>query len=533
MIIVDELFIIFDSWILINFLLFFYSMENPLKDTNAHIESIAVNDVPNCKQGSDMKVNDCSTDLNLSNNHVGGDIQLSCEKKSLNNDLVNNKGDADTTTDVEEPLTNNDDIANDMGSKSPPSASSGVVNTACNTLQADNDDELLADDPSDVPVTTENEDCLLGDDDSPDKATASCDEELDDSRVEASSRESQPPQTSEAVNPIALDDSPKENATNAEESLDRTESGEKEAVSETAESTAPSDEAMEVDENSSTSIVSQKPGVSPEPMDTLDGEVEKNSCPNDKESDIDSPPTEFSATVNENSGDSASKFGIKSVDSESGVNEDSSCEKSSEKDDSSKDVDPPPSTEVFQVDDDNEDDLDIMMDSSEKDPIAQENENSEPQVEGKEDDELETSNDEPKTSTEGVDEGSKDGDAVCEEDSSTSSAVGGVETSKSSARAEAGSEKSSETSENSNSAEKADDDENCIIPDASEGDPVKEVQVVHKQIRKFDITPVRLEKLMDPSKLAAAVKLESDKNSPSRPQRQAAKKAETQIKVRI
>lgn len=84
-----------------------------------------------------------------------------------------------------------------------------------------------------------------------------------------------------------------------------------------------------------------------------------------------------------------------------------------------------------------------------------------------------------------------------------------------------------------NSAEKEVDDENCIIPDSVTNDTEnKEIKVINKQIRKFDITPVRLEKLIDPNKLSSSKsELEIDRNSTGRPQRLAAKKAESQIKV--
>lgn len=534
-------------------------MDSTLKENNACIESKIVNDLPNCKQGNDLKVNDCPTDSELSKNHVDGDVQLSVEKNSLNNDIFNNKGDAaDADAGVEKSAENNEDIVNDVNSTSSPNVSpadtnirshdntdfnmssksspnaSQVEENAVNSTVQDDDEDLLADDPSDVPVVAENEDRLLGDDDSLDEATK-CDKVANNSSVdEASLRESQSSsEVDQTENSASLDDSSRENAVNVEKISNRDESERTDKT--VTESIALPDDAMVIDENTSSSSTSLKPGApSPEPMDTLDTEMSKeqeNNCSNEKENVVDSAPIEDSALVIEDSVDSASKMVSKSVDSDPAANEDDGCDKNNQNDDSSKDTNSHPCTEVFHVDD-NDDGLEMIMDSTEKDPIAQDNENAESPIDSsnKNVDETERSINEPETSSSVADENSKDGSTISAEGSSSNFGGETEETSsKNSSKPESNAEKTSA------GTEKAGEEENCIIPDTSDN-AAKEIKVIARQVRKFDITPVRLEKLMDPSKLAA-VKLESDsaKNSlvNSRPQRQAAKKAETQIKVRM
>lgn len=171
-----------------------------------------------------------------------------------------------------------------------------------------------------------------------------------------------------------------------------------------------------------------------------------------------------------------------------------------------------PNTEVLHIDQ-NEDDAEMVMDTGAKDPFGQENEGGDVELStmrGKE------SEIEP-----------MDVDHTADLDENETSR-------KTDSKIAAG----KESQENGKTTEIDDgEDENCIIPDAVVSSETTKDQISsnNKQIRKFDITPVRLEKLMDPMKLASSAVPSSEQDrsvvNSGRPQRRAAKKAESQIKV--
>ncbi|XP_065202335.1 zinc finger MYM-type protein 4 [Planococcus citri] len=182
-------------------------------------------------------------------------------------------------------------------------------------------------------------------------------------------------------------------------------------------------------------------------------------------------------------------------------------------------------TEVLHIDE-NDEEPEEVMDTSECDPFGQVSENAATEVE-----EMEV-----------------DGTSSCKDAQSEMVEIVTVinSTEEYSSSSESASKSTHEKSSTDDSVDQT--DENCIIPDNvnNEGDEGAKttIEVVKP---KFDITPVRLEKLMDPSKFVNSQeksneliqdKSSSTTNDPdsnnltvtSRPQRQAAKKAESQIK---
>ncbi len=185
-------------------------------------------------------------------------------------------------------------------------------------------------------------------------------------------------------------------------------------------------------------------------------------------------------------------------------------------------------TEVLHIDE-NEDDSDIIPLDNEKDPFAQE---------GDVDAESSKADDKPKDAT------------VAAESSSLNEIEELQSASKENVEVKDQKESIKTAGSANDGAEKEVVSEGCIIPDAMENDSGAankgEITVTKHQIRKFDITPVRLEKLIDPSRLPTpkhtplsptTTKTESDTNKGSptinRPQREAAKKADAQIKVEL
>lgn len=170
-------------------------------------------------------------------------------------------------------------------------------------------------------------------------------------------------------------------------------------------------------------------------------------------------------------------------------------------------------TEVLHIDQ-NEDDAEIVLDTGEKDPFGQENEVGTGDVEPTPSNDKETVEAEPMDVDQSVD---LDENETSQNTNSKSTSI-------------------KDLPDSGKTAEEV-GDENCIIPDSVVNDEAAKngLDVSKQIIRKFDITPVRLEKLMDPTKLANS-KVQStdpDRNTGvgARPQRRAAIKAESQIKV--
>lgn len=227
-------------------------------------------------------------------------------------------------------------------------------------------------------------------------------------------------------------------------------------------------------------------------------------------SDCEDNSKELDTSKVPHSGNENNRTGIGSVCSDgedsknSGTNKVSRC--------TSDDTRKNPNTEVLHIDQ-NEDDAEMVMDTGAKDPFGQENEGGdvEPNTTREKESEIEP----------------MDVDHSADPDENETSR-------KTDSKIVAG----KESQENGKTTEIDDgEDENCIIPDAVVSSETTKDQISsnNKQIRKFDITPVRLEKLMDPMKLASSAVSSSEQDrsvvNSGRPQRRAAKKAESQIKV--